>query len=275
MPARSQSQQQAAKGLNLGVKYCLNCGKEIQMKVRRDLTRKKFCSKKCMGYYYGKKRYEENPDFFQELIKKCNSEEANKKKGHKGENHSNWKRKLLKCPNCGKEFLAKPRKDVKSGYAKFCSMKCYREYEAKGLLREKVRIIKTCLICGKEMKLAPHDAKQKFCSHRCTGIYAIETMCKQDTSIEQKVEEILKKLGVKYQKQYRIQNFTVVDFFVEPNIAIYCDGEYWHSKPEIKERDERINQKLKEMGIKVIRLPEQVIKLESDIVSSLLCQHVR
>jgi len=37
--------------LNLGTKKCLQCNKEIELKIRRDLWRKKFCSRKCSGKY--------------------------------------------------------------------------------------------------------------------------------------------------------------------------------------------------------------------------------
>jgi len=33
--------------LNLGTKKCLNCGKIIKLKIRRDIKRKKFCSRSC------------------------------------------------------------------------------------------------------------------------------------------------------------------------------------------------------------------------------------
>jgi len=35
-------------------KKCLNCGKEIEMKIARDAKRKKFCSHNCRAKYYVK-----------------------------------------------------------------------------------------------------------------------------------------------------------------------------------------------------------------------------
>lgn len=43
------------KKLELGTKNCLRCGKRIELKIRRDLWRKKFCCKKCSGKYYSEK----------------------------------------------------------------------------------------------------------------------------------------------------------------------------------------------------------------------------
>lgn len=60
------------KKLNLGTKKCLNCGKEILLKAKRDLKRRKFCSRKCRG------------------APQCNTPEANAKKSQKGESHPQW-----------------------------------------------------------------------------------------------------------------------------------------------------------------------------------------
>ena len=34
------------------------------------------------------------------------------------------------------------------------------------------------------------------------------------------------------------------DFFIEPNICIETDGDYWHSLPDRKERDEYVDKML-------------------------------
>ena len=37
--------------LNLGSKSCIQCGKEISLKIKRDLLRKKFCCRSCCSKY--------------------------------------------------------------------------------------------------------------------------------------------------------------------------------------------------------------------------------
>jgi 5-methylcytosine-specific restriction endonuclease McrA len=71
-------------------KYCLVCKKELKLNNIRDIKRKRFCSQKCMGFYVGKERVKKNPGFYKELIRKCNTPEANAKKSHKGKNHPLW-----------------------------------------------------------------------------------------------------------------------------------------------------------------------------------------
>ena len=82
------------------------------------------------------------------------------------------------------------------------------------------------------------------------------------TNIERIIDKWLRLNTIKYIREYRI-NFidgqTRVDFFVLPNICIYCDGEYFHSLPGAKKRDLRQNLELPKMGYKVIRLSEKDI----------------
>jgi len=70
-------------------KSCLHCEKELVLKCTRDLTRKKYCSRSCRQ----KHRFLIEPTF-QEIFKKartlCNTPEANKKKGHKGEKNPRY-----------------------------------------------------------------------------------------------------------------------------------------------------------------------------------------
>ncbi|MCH7605423.1 DUF559 domain-containing protein [Patescibacteria group bacterium] len=46
---------------------------------------------------------------------------------------------------------------------------------------------------------------------------------------------------------------------MEPNIAIYADGDYWHNIPDVKERDKRINKNLVQRGYIVLRFWEHTI----------------
>ena len=81
------------------------------------------------------------------------------------------------------------------------------------------------------------------------------------TSIEIKMEQELTKRGVRFQKQYPIyQAKTIPDFFIAPNICIYCDGDYWHRKSGRPEKDAQQNFILNFLGYKVYRFWEKDIK---------------
>jgi DNA mismatch endonuclease, patch repair protein len=86
------------------------------------------------------------------------------------------------------------------------------------------------------------------------------TMKRQDTSIEIKVEEELKRNNIYYQKQIPLCKITVVDFYLpEYKVAIYADGDYWHNLPVVKSRDAKQNKILEEKGYQVLRFWEHEI----------------
>jgi 5-methylcytosine-specific restriction endonuclease McrA len=70
-------------------KYCEVCSKKLILNNNRDIERKKFCSRRCLGLKTGEK-LKEIPNFFIDLAKLSNNEEVNKKKGHPGSLHHNW-----------------------------------------------------------------------------------------------------------------------------------------------------------------------------------------
>jgi G:T-mismatch repair DNA endonuclease (very short patch repair protein) len=78
-----------------------------------------------------------------------------------------------------------------------------------------------------------------------------------DTKPERIVEQMLKELGIEYEKQKPI--FGIPDFFVEPNYCIFVDGDYWHSQPEQIERDKEVNERLTKQGYVVLRFWEHEV----------------
>jgi len=80
------------------------------------------------------------------------------------------------------------------------------------------------------------------------------------SSLDEKLYVLLNKNNIKYdpQKSVTIDNkyVTILDAFVEPNICIYVDGNYWHSIPRVKNRDSFFTDKLIKIGFKVIRIWE-------------------
>lgn len=101
----------------------------------------------------------------------------------------------------------------------------------------------------------------------------IKAMCAKwrpaykNTTIELALQEELTKQGIVYKTQERI-NFSdghccCPDIFIAPNICIFADGDYWHNKPGIPERDNRINVMLKSMGYIVHRFWEHEIRKDA------------
>lgn len=80
------------------------------------------------------------------------------------------------------------------------------------------------------------------------------------TSIEEKLYAELERRGVTFVKQQVIDGLWVADALIPgARVVIECDGEYWHSLPEMIERDKKKDAYLKSRKYKVFRFPEAAI----------------
>lgn len=85
-----------------------------------------------------------------------------------------------------------------------------------------------------------------------------------DTSIEVKIQNALKENNIVFFKHKYVFDFHRVDLFIEPNICIECDGDYWHKYPEGTIRDVEINEVLQEKEYLILRFWEHEIKNDTD-----------
>jgi len=88
---------------------------------------------------------------------------------------------------------------------------------------------------------------------------------RKDTSIEKKIQEQLTEADIAYEKHKPI--FGKPDLFIPSHdekyhkgIAIFCDGDYWHSSQKMQERDKLVTKTLFNKGYYVVRLPENHIR---------------
>ena len=80
---------------------------------------------------------------------------------------------------------------------------------------------------------------------------------KKRTDIELMIEYWLLNNEIFYEFQRYINlpsTYTKIDFFIEPNICLYCDGNYYHELEKRKMADERITKELESLGYRIIRL---------------------
>jgi len=190
---------------------------------------------------------------------------------------------ITTCPICGKQLIYRPY-DVH----KFCSLKCYRESISN-------RVEKVCPVCGKTFSVwVCNENRYTTCSHECylqypsayrrypAHIKACENCGKEfrhtpstnprfccfacyrqaiakrdgETSIEKKIRLFLQTLNIPFEQEYKIARYSI-DFFVPLlNLAIECDGTYWHRDSK---RDRAKNQYLKRHNLKILRLSEDDI----------------
>jgi very-short-patch-repair endonuclease len=168
-----------------------------------------------------------------------------------------WNKKdkiFLICKICGKKFCVVSSVINRKGRGQYCSKKCKNKSQEK-----KVR--RVCLVCGKEFFIINYRFKKiknggKYCSVTCRKRNRVF----KETSIELKIKKELNSRDIKYFKNYYLEDIVNVDFFLPKyNLVIQCDGDYWHNKLEVKERDERQDKVLIENGYKVYRFWEHEI----------------
>lgn len=129
------------------------------------------------------------------------------------------------------------------------------------------------------VKRKPHseETKKKMREKRLTWVVPI-----QDTSIEIKLQEALYREGIPFKTHSAILGQP--DIFIEPNICIFADGDYWHGNPmkykadsslmykkilnrkmtakEVWDKDAKISDELDKQGYIVLRFWEYSIRNE-------------
>jgi len=245
-------------------KVCLNCGKVFFVK-RYDALKRKFCSKECARLGIRKK-----------VEVKCLNcgkgfevwrHEVSKKRFCSYDCCYEYRRKRVKkkCLSCGKEFeVAEGMKERR----KFCGLDCYSRYKRK-------RVKKVCLACGKEFEIQESGKKKKFCNWDCYRKYLksekgrefIERQLKRigevkPTSLEKAVCELLQNYFPN-EWQYVGDGKVFIAGFVpdfmhkEKRWVIEVNGDYWHSLPRVKVRDEEKKKVYERYGYKVLEIWEK------------------
>jgi len=154
----------------------------------------------------------------------------------------------------------------KRGNNKTCSDKCRKLFmHGRNNPNFKNRQIKVkCQECGKEFFTRMHRLKQqrgKFCSLLCARVYQFRHQKNKNTQIELAIKKELESRNIPFMEQVPIKEAkTIVDFLLPNKIIIYCDGDYWHNLPHIKERDFNRNYWLNFLGYTVFRFTETEIK---------------
>lgn len=173
------------------------------------------------------------------------------------------------CPKCGKgRFQGWNQCECGKWFhpqqleQRYCSKECGYNYRKTGgkkgkhyphTQRARVGI---CPICGKEYRATGDfkDRRQIYCSHDCYMRSRLET------TPEKIVRGLLDKVGVEYKQEYKIGKYWADFYLPKYNAVIEVDGDYWHSLPDVKEKDTRKDMFLKSKGISVMHIKECELK---------------
>ncbi len=82
----------------------------------------------------------------------------------------------------------------------------------------------------------------------------------KETKIELAIENELRRANIKYQKQFGISGVGIVDFFLPDfNMIIECDGDYWHTREGVPQRDADRDLRASFKGYETLRFWEHEI----------------
>ena len=129
----------------------------------------------------------------------------------------------------------------------------------------KVWALHNCEICGRRFYDEKHHDRRS-CSLRCSR--NSQAFPRKDTKIEIKMQESLKRLNIDFEKHRPMLGQP--DIFISPNICIFVDGEYWHSRIKRIWYDYKVDSELEKRGMKVIRLWGDDIKNHIDWCNNLI-----
>jgi very-short-patch-repair endonuclease/endogenous inhibitor of DNA gyrase (YacG/DUF329 family) len=179
------------------------------------------------------------------------------------------------CGYCGKVFETY---EQGAKYHRFCSKEC-------GLASRKTQVEKICVVCGTTFTVKAAKAKQsKCCSRVCVNkmrdtrqeyncehcgkpfVVPKSTRSKgrkycsydcflagsEETSLELAIRRALRDLGIIFIPEYSIGPFFIDCYIPILNLAIECDGSYWHDRRQGKDRSR--DAYLRACGIHTIRI---------------------
>lgn len=106
-----------------------------------------------------------------------------------------------------------------------------------------------CEMCGSEFEARPTD-EQRFCSQRCFRRFTGET------GFERAVRIALTELSIDFVQEYPVSRYFIDFYLPQYDVALECDGDYWHGTQEQQESDARKDALLLQRGLQVIRLKE-------------------
>lgn len=116
------------------------------------------------------------------------------------------------------------------------------------------------------------NAEERSIRARKAGLKSLKSQ-KSPSSIEKIIAEELKKHNVDYSQQVVMLERFKVDFLINDDIVIECDGDYWHNLPNIKEKDKIRDELLTKNGFKVFRFWEHEIKKDASKCVEIVIKH--
>ena len=131
-----------------------------------------------------------------------------------------------------------------------------------------------CNKCSEKTFIIPsqiYDTRRYNNICLCTKLLPIQDICNKGTSLEVFVRNILDYYNIYYKTNVKgIINKKEIDIYIpSKNIAIECNGIYWHSKKDKKYHYNKFND-CKSKNIQLLTLWEDWIRTKPEIIKSIL-----
>lgn len=158
-------------------------------------------------------------------------------------NYSQTVRVLWTCATCGKTEMHIPSDD-----RKYCSLAC-----RPGRPKKRVRI--ACQNCGSAVDVPPSVLpRRRYCSRRCQMLARPINGKPSRVESASIAEWLSRHPGVTHETQKRVSRWSIDLALTDRMVAVEIDGAYWHSLPEMVEKDNRKDAYLKSRGWRVVRI---------------------
>jgi very-short-patch-repair endonuclease len=211
------------------ISICIVCGKSFERK-RKESTGK-YCSRVCSD------KADKNAPRRQPRIKKI-------------------------CPECGKEFIALPYQNTNCCSRRCANLRTAKTQVGKAHPLHKEKIEMKCKVCGKICYVKPSlVGRFGACSRRCAAALSQQAQ-QRVSSVETTLLNALINAGLTPVAQYPIAPYTIDYAFPAYRLAVECDGDYWHSTPWQKKKDNQRDGYLKKQGWRTLRIKEKQIKTD-------------
>ena len=172
---------------------------------------------------------------------------AHKGRSHKGRPHSMAARRAMSLARKGVPKPAQHRERMSKAQSSRWAAMSPAE-------RQRISNLGLRAIAQQWASLSPTEQEIKMAS------LTKASRTTRPTSIERIVSTVLDAIGIAYSSQHQVGRY-VVDFFVpSKSLVIEADGDYWHSLPERRVKDEQRDAYLRLSGYTVLRITEAAIK---------------
>lgn len=230
---------------------CSYCNKDVYKKKFELGKKYNFCNASCRNKFLSQNQHNPNPTKPQLEVhcKECGDKKFIPESVFKKNKHGffcsyncywKWKSENLngdinplynrvnkKCNNCTKEIIVLPSNVLKRKHH-FCSKECYWEFRSEYYCGERHPSYGTTV--SEERK---ESSRKRMLKMYKDGVF------NRQTSIQKKVNNILKEINIIYKNEFLFKYYSVDNFIQQHNLIIEVMGDYWHSSP-IKYKEKKL-----------------------------------